>query len=113
MGPSNRQEAQTFIDKLRQDNGGLTPEDREFLERERPGVLHTLNNVRRKLGVATRTYVKLVNRHAIFGCLLFPRRPKLMERPQIKPCRAAIHERHSFRIRTYPKRRGQQVRDSE
>lgn len=51
------EDARKFIDKLRVDNGGISREDREFLERERPNVLISLESVRRKLGASTRMFV--------------------------------------------------------
>ncbi|KAF7958935.1 hypothetical protein EAE96_002461 [Botrytis aclada] len=45
--------AQEFIDDLRRENGGITKEDREFLKREKPDILKSFDNIRRKLGAST------------------------------------------------------------
>ncbi|TGO71885.1 hypothetical protein BELL_0517g00020 [Botrytis elliptica] len=47
------EKARQFIDDLRNENGGITKDDREFLERKRPGVLKSFDNIRRKLGAST------------------------------------------------------------
>ncbi|TGO32803.1 hypothetical protein BHYA_0288g00120 [Botrytis hyacinthi] len=47
------EKARQFIDELRYENGGITKDDREFLERKRPGVLKSFDNIRRKLGAST------------------------------------------------------------
>ncbi|KAF2810106.1 uncharacterized protein BDZ99DRAFT_442610 [Mytilinidion resinicola] len=54
MTTVSRAEACVFIDKLREDNGGITREDREFLERNKPQILATIDNIRRKLGASTK-----------------------------------------------------------
>lgn len=51
------EKAQQFIDELRNENGGITKDDREFLERKRPGVLKSFDNIRRKLGASTQMFV--------------------------------------------------------
>ncbi|TGO51966.1 hypothetical protein BOTNAR_0339g00020 [Botryotinia narcissicola] len=47
------EKAQKFIDELRRENGGITKEDREFLKREKPDILRSFDNIRRKLGAST------------------------------------------------------------
>ncbi|KAF2103412.1 hypothetical protein NA57DRAFT_31443 [Rhizodiscina lignyota] len=54
MDDSSVEDAREFIDKLRYENGGLTKEDREYLE-NRPTLRQSYDNLRRKLGVSTRT----------------------------------------------------------
>lgn len=48
-----RQDAQAVVRRIREDNGGISAEDRVASP---PGVLRALENVRRKLGSATKTY---------------------------------------------------------
>ncbi|KAF2188895.1 hypothetical protein K469DRAFT_748131 [Zopfia rhizophila CBS 207.26] len=55
MADSKREQARLFIKKLLIKNGGLSKEDREFLQREKPHILEAHENTRRKLGAATRT----------------------------------------------------------
>ncbi|TGO13902.1 hypothetical protein BTUL_0061g00190 [Botrytis tulipae] len=47
------EKAQKFIDELRRENGGITKEDRQFLKREKPDILRSFDNIRRKLGSST------------------------------------------------------------
>jgi hypothetical protein len=46
---------------VRKDNGGLTKEDTSFLQQNIPHVLEMYNNIRRKLGASTKTYVLFSN----------------------------------------------------
>jgi hypothetical protein len=48
-----RQDAQAVVRRIREENGGISAEDRAA---SRPAVLRALENVRRKLGSATKTY---------------------------------------------------------
>ncbi|KAE8452297.1 hypothetical protein EG329_000997 [Mollisiaceae sp. DMI_Dod_QoI] len=52
MSTLSTEEARLVVAKLREENGGITPEDRAACP---PGVLRALENVRRKLGSATKT----------------------------------------------------------
>jgi len=52
----SRDQARRFIDGLRKKNGGMTAKQREFLQREDPDILEMFENIRRKLGAATKTY---------------------------------------------------------
>jgi hypothetical protein len=54
MATLSREEARILIGRIREDNGGISPEDRAA---SRPAVLRALENVRRKLGAATKTYI--------------------------------------------------------
>lgn len=54
MSDVSKEEARIFIDKLREDNGGITREDRDFLKQTKPHILKTIDNIRRKLGASTR-----------------------------------------------------------
>ena len=56
MSIISKEEAREFIDNLRIDNGALIEEDINFLKRERPRILRSLDTVRRKLGASTKTY---------------------------------------------------------
>jgi hypothetical protein len=51
----SRDQARRFIDDLRKKNGGMTAKQREFLQREDPDILEMFENIRRKLGAATKT----------------------------------------------------------
>ena len=53
MSNLSREAAREIIDSIKEDNGGISPADREATP---PGVLRSLANVRRKLGAATKTY---------------------------------------------------------
>jgi hypothetical protein len=48
MAALSRDEARILIGKIREENGGISPEDRA-------AVLRALENVRRKLGATTKT----------------------------------------------------------
>ncbi|KAF8865581.1 hypothetical protein BDZ45DRAFT_641278 [Acephala macrosclerotiorum] len=52
MSLLSREEARILIGKIREDNGGISPEDRAACP---PAVLRALESVRRKLGSATKT----------------------------------------------------------
>lgn len=58
-----RQDAQAVVGRIREDNGGISAEDRAASP---PAVLRALENVRRKLGSATKTYHPL---HFTFNIL--------------------------------------------
>jgi hypothetical protein len=49
------EQAERFIDNLRKKNGGMTAKQREFLRREEPDILEMFENIRKKLGAATKT----------------------------------------------------------
>lgn len=53
MSNLSREAAREIIDSIKEDNGGISPADREATP---PAVLRSLVNVRRKLGAATKTY---------------------------------------------------------
>jgi len=53
MAMLSRTAARALVGKIREDNGGISPEDRAACP---PAVLRALENVRRKLGSATKTY---------------------------------------------------------
>ncbi|KAF2464794.1 uncharacterized protein BDR25DRAFT_380700 [Lindgomyces ingoldianus] len=55
MTQASRDGARRFIDGVRMENGGLTKEDTEFLQRNKPHILTAYNNQRRKLGASTKT----------------------------------------------------------
>lgn len=57
MDSSARREARMFIDNLRIDNGGITPDDVEFLKQTRPHLLKSINALRQQLGASTKMYV--------------------------------------------------------
>jgi hypothetical protein len=59
MFPVSRKDACAFIDELRINNGGITKEDREWLE-QRPQVLRSHNSLRKQLGASTRLYENLL-----------------------------------------------------
>ncbi|KAF7906551.1 hypothetical protein EAF00_000830 [Botryotinia globosa] len=52
------EKAQKFIDELRRGNGGIIKEDRQFLKREKPDILRSFDNIRRKLGASTQISIK-------------------------------------------------------
>lgn len=57
MSTLSREAARVFIGKIREGNGGISPQDRDLSP---PAVLRVLENLRRKLGAATKTYISLV-----------------------------------------------------
>jgi hypothetical protein len=57
MPASSKAEAKRFIDKIRKENGGLTTEQRHRLKQTEPEILEVFDNIRRKLGAATKTCV--------------------------------------------------------
>jgi hypothetical protein len=63
MTIKSKEEAQKFIEQVAEENGLVTPDEREFLEKYKPGILKKLNNLRKQLGSATRTYVLFIIRH--------------------------------------------------
>ncbi|KAF2499755.1 hypothetical protein BU16DRAFT_504059 [Lophium mytilinum] len=50
----SRADACVYVDKIREGNGGISRQDREFLEREKPQVLVALENLQRRLGATTK-----------------------------------------------------------
>jgi len=52
MATLSREAARIIIGSIREGNGGISPEDRAVSP---PAVLRALENVRRKLGAATKT----------------------------------------------------------
>ncbi len=56
MANTSQEEARKFIAEVREDNGGITVEDRDFLVANRPSVLRSLQNTRRKLAESIKTY---------------------------------------------------------
>jgi hypothetical protein len=61
MPIASKDEAQTFIEQVTEDNGLVTPEEREYLERGKPGLLKKIDNLRLKLGNATKAYALLIS----------------------------------------------------
>jgi len=61
MPIASKNEAQRFIEQVAEDNGLVTPEEREYLERGTPGLLKKIDNLRSKLGHATKAYALLVS----------------------------------------------------
>jgi hypothetical protein len=57
MATLSREAARVLIGKIREENGGISPEDRAV---SLPSVLRALESVRRKLGAATKTYISPV-----------------------------------------------------
>lgn len=52
MGPLSREAARAIVASIREDNGGISPEDEALCP---PAILRALKNTRRKLGSATTT----------------------------------------------------------
>jgi len=52
MAILSKEAARIIVGKIREDNGGISPEDRAVCP---PAILRALDNVRRKLGAATKT----------------------------------------------------------
>jgi hypothetical protein len=59
MDENLREQATKIIEDIREDNGGISKEDRGFLEAEKPHILKALSSTRRKLSLATKTYLTL------------------------------------------------------
>jgi hypothetical protein len=57
MEVTSRAEARHFIHEIRKQNGGMSAEQRERMERTEPDVLEMFDNLRRRLGAVTKTYV--------------------------------------------------------
>jgi len=70
MARDRREQASSFIDKVRKENGGLTRKQTEFLERHDPDILIAYNNQRRKLGASTKTCVVLLTTSSFFFLLV-------------------------------------------
>lgn len=51
-----REDAQALVAKIRNDNGGVSPEDEAGMKKYYPAVWEALRSVRRKLGSATKTW---------------------------------------------------------
>lgn len=49
-------EAREFIADVREKNGGITAEDRDFLVANRPSALRALQNIRRQLADSIKMY---------------------------------------------------------
>ena len=49
MSTPSQIEAREFIAEVREDNGGITEEDRDFLLTNRPSTLRALQKIRRQL----------------------------------------------------------------
>jgi hypothetical protein len=56
MAQISRGTARKFIDGVRRENGGLTKDDTEYLQKK-PHLFEMYNTTRRELGASTRTYV--------------------------------------------------------
>ena len=56
MPNSSEDEAREFIAEVREDNGGITPEDRVFLIANRPSALRALQKTRRQLADSIKMY---------------------------------------------------------
>jgi len=52
-----RDEARDFIDQLRIHNGVITPDDIEYLKKNRPHVLESIYSMQQQLGASTKLYV--------------------------------------------------------
>ena len=52
-------EARGFIAEVRKENGGITPENRDFLKKRMPEVLEALQNTRRQLADSIKMYLTL------------------------------------------------------
>lgn len=49
MPGTSQEDARAFIAEVREDNGGITAEDRDFLLANRPSALRALQKTRRQL----------------------------------------------------------------
>jgi len=58
MDSDARKDARDFIDELRMTNGGITPEDIEYLKENRPRVLQSIYSMQQQLGASTKLYVQ-------------------------------------------------------
>ena len=56
MSELSREEARKFIAEVREDNGGISAEDRAFLEKNLPSALRALQNTRRHLAGSIKLY---------------------------------------------------------
>ena len=56
MSTPSQQEAREFIAEVREDNGGITVEDRDFLLANRPSALRALQKIRRQLADSIKMY---------------------------------------------------------
>ena len=56
MSTPSQQEAREFIGEVREDNGGITVEDRDFLVAHRPSALRALQKIRRQLADSIKMY---------------------------------------------------------
>ena len=56
MSSPSLEEARAFIADVREDNGGITAEDREFLAANRPSALRALQKTRRQLADSIKMY---------------------------------------------------------
>ena len=57
MSYLSQEEARQFIAGVREKNGGLTPEDRDYLAANRPSVLRALQNSRRQVANSLKTCI--------------------------------------------------------
>ena len=56
MSTPSQIEAREFIAEVREDNGGITEEDRDFLVANRPSALRALQKIRRQLADSIKMY---------------------------------------------------------
>ena len=56
MSTPSQEEAREFIAEVREDNGGITEEDRDFLDANRPSALRALKKIRRQLADSIKMY---------------------------------------------------------
>ena len=56
MSTPSKEEALEFIAEVREDNGGITAEDRDFLAANRPSALRALQKIRRQLADSIKMY---------------------------------------------------------
>ena len=61
MPTPSLEEARKFIAEVREDNGGITTEDRDFLVTHRPSALRALQKIRRQLADS-------IKRYSTFSC---------------------------------------------
>ena len=59
MNNPSEEKAREFIAEVREDNGGITAEDRDFLVANRPSALRALQKTRRQLADSIKMYCTL------------------------------------------------------
>ena len=61
MADLSLEDAREFIASVREDNGGISLEDREKVEKSAPRVLISLGKTRKRLAAAIQTYCTSLN----------------------------------------------------